>query len=78
MNHRKADLCVLINYISDNYMSVSAQAVKKGNGFLITVISKSKRYFGMGLPKYIFKCRLHFRESLSVASNNAGVQFVRV
>jgi len=33
MSQRKADLCVLINYISDNYISVSAQAVKKAMHF---------------------------------------------
>lgn len=30
---KKADLCVLISYISDNYTSVSAQTVKKGVHF---------------------------------------------
>lgn len=33
MNQRKADLCVSINYISDNYRSVSAQAVEKAMHF---------------------------------------------
>lgn len=43
----------------------------------MTAISqKSERYFGMGLPEYIFNCRL--RENLSVASNNARVKFVGV